>query len=148
MFNTLNVLYSKVIHPFVLAHYLLIVNRPCSVTHTKRKRITTLELTNMSSKVGLPNQVFCMASSNTCGPRARSHLCSAGPRPFHASFAAFSFYMHQCGHSSSLGTNVTILDQLSHWFPMAESFHSGAGWKTTQRRRCGRDGARPNTYVI
>ena len=93
-------------------------------------------------------------------PQAKSHLCSAGPRPS---------YPHLCGNSSSLGTNVIIHGQnykysswhhlyysqvhrwssftcqnelndlsdrvLSHWFPTRKSSHAGADRKTGHWRK-------------
>ena len=44
-------------------------------------------------------------------PWAKSHMCSTGPHPSHASFTAWSFCPHLCGNSFPLGTNVTILGQ-------------------------------------
>ena len=37
---------------------------------------------------------------------------------------------------------------LLHWFPMRRSTHAGAGRKTEQWKRCGRDGPQPNEDVI
>ena len=45
-------------------------------------------------------------------PRAKSHMCSAGPRPSHASFTARSSCPLLHGNSSSLGTNVIVLGQI------------------------------------
>ena len=51
-------------------------------------------------------------------PHAKSHLCSVGPRPSHTSFTARSSCLHMHENSSLLGTNVTILDHLSHKAPL------------------------------
>ena len=53
------------------------------------------------------------------GPQARSHLCSAGSYPSHASFTARSSCPHMRGNSSSLGTNVILPGHLSHSAPLA-----------------------------
>ena len=37
---------------------------------------------------------------------------------------------------------------LSHWFPTGKRSHAGAGRKTGQCKRCGRDGAQLNEDVI
>ena len=56
---------------------------------------------------------FLSGERNCCGqgPRARSHLHSAGPCPSHASFTTRSFCPHLHGNSSPLGTSVTIPGQ-------------------------------------
>ena len=49
-------------------------------------------------------------------PRAKLHMCSAGPCPSHVSFTARSSCLNLRGNSSLLGTNVTVP---GHWRPYA-----------------------------
>jgi hypothetical protein len=46
--------------------------------------------------------------------QARSHLHSAGPRPFCASSIVWSSSPHMCENSPFLETNLTIPGHLSH----------------------------------
>ena len=55
-------------------------------------------------------------------PWARSHLHSAGPRPSHVSFIAWSSCPNLHGNSSSLGTNVTIPNR-NYKFSSGHHFH-------------------------
>ena len=61
-------------------------------------------------------------------PRARSHFHSAGSRPFHASFIAWSSCPHLRENYSSLGTNVIIPSQ-NHKYSSWHIFHySQVNW--------------------
>ena len=52
-------------------------------------------------------------------PRLDHIFIWPGPCPSHASFTARFSCPHLHGNSSPLGTNVTILNHLSHWAPLA-----------------------------
>jgi hypothetical protein len=64
-------------------------------------------------------RVYKMVRKSKLRPQARSHLCSVGSRPSHASFIARSSYPHLCRNSFPLGTNVTIPCNLNHQTPLA-----------------------------
>ena len=111
-------------------------------------------------------------------PRARSHLHSAGPRPFHASFIvartcvgilpSWAPMWQYLDKFTNMEIDITFIilkvingvnhmskefnglcDWVSsHWFPTGKNSYTCVGQKSGQWRRCGRGRAQSNEDVI